>query len=286
MILLDLNQVMISNLMIQIQGGKADLQEDLIRHMILNSIRMYRQKFKEYGELVICCDDKNYWRKDVFPYYKAHRKSDREQSDLDWSKIFEILNRVRDELKENFPYRVLQVPRSEADDIIGTLVHRFGKVLNNESTEKILILSGDKDFGQLQVYSNVVQFSPVTKRWIKVDDAERFLKEHVMKGDRGDGIPNFLSKDSCIIAKERQRPLPSKKLNDWVKMDPSEFCDREMMRNYMRNLDLVDLKRVPNNVKDQVNSMYDNYVIPERKGLLNYFIKNKLKLLTECIGEF
>ena len=286
MILLDLNQVMISNLMIQIQGGKADLQEDLIRHMILNSIRMYRQKFKEYGELVICCDDKNYWRKDVFPYYKAHRKSDREQSDLDWSKIFEILNRVRDELKENFPYRVLQVPRSEADDIIGTLVHRFGKVLNNESTEKILILSGDKGFGQLQVYSNVVQFSPVTKRWIKVDDAERFLKEHVMKGDRGDGIPNFLSKDSCIIAKERQRPLPSKKLNDWVKMDPSEFCDREMMRNYMRNLDLVDLKRVPNNVKDQVNSMYDNYVIPERKGLLNYFIKNKLKLLTECIGEF
>src|SRR6056300_691094 len=286
MILLDLNQVMISNLMIQIQGGKADLQEDLIRHMILNSIRMYRQKFKEYGELVICCDDKNYWRKDVFPYYKAHRKSDREQSDLDWSKIFEILNRVRDELKENFPYRVLQVPRSEADDIIGTLVHRFGKVLNNDSTQKILILSGDKDFGQLQVYSNVVQFSPVTKRWIKVDDAERFLKEHVMKGDRGDGIPNFLSKDSCIIAKERQRPLPSKKLNDWVKMDPSEFCDREMMRNYMRNLDLVDLKRVPNNVKDQVNSMYDNYVIPERKGLLNYFIKNKLKLLTECIGEF
>ena len=286
MILLDLNQVMISNLMIQIQGGKADLQEDLIRHMILNSIRMYRQKFKEYGELVICCDDKNYWRKDVFPYYKAHRKSDREQSDLDWSKIFEILNKVRDELKENFPYRVLQVPRSEADDIIGTLVHRFGKILNNESTEKILILSGDKDFGQLQVYSNVVQFSPVTKRWIKVDDAERFLKEHVMKGDRGDGIPNFLSKDSCIIAKERQRPLPSKKLNEWVKMDPSEFCDREMMRNYMRNLDLVDLKRVPNNVRDQVNSMYDNYVVPERKGLLNYFIKNKLKLLTECIGEF
>lgn len=286
MILLDLNQVMISNLMIQIQGGKADLQEDLIRHMILNSIRLYRQKFKNYGELVICCDDKNYWRKDVFAYYKAHRKADREQSDLDWSKIFEVLNRVRDELKETFPYRVLQVPRSEADDIIGTLVHRFGKVLNNDSTEKILILSGDKDFGQLQIYANVEQFSPVTKRWVKVDDAERFLKEHIMKGDRGDGIPNFLSKDSCIIAKERQKPLSSKKLNEWVKMDEVEFCDGEMLRNYKRNQELVDLKMVPDYIKNQINTMYDEYEIPNRKGLLNYFIKNKLKLLTECIGEF
>lgn len=286
MILLDLNQVMISNLMIQIQGGKVDLQEDLIRHMILNSIRLYRQKFKEYGDLVICCDDKNYWRKDIFPYYKAHRKSDREQSDLDWSKIFDILNRVRDELKENFPYRVLQIPRSEADDIIGTLVHRFGKVLNNDSTQKILILSGDKDFGQLQIYANVDQFSPVTKRWIKIDNAVRFLKEHIMKGDRGDGIPNFLSKDSCIIAKERQRPLPSKKLNEWVELDPAEFCDREMLRNYKRNQELVDLKLVPDSVKEKINTMYDEYQIPDRKGLLNYFIKNKLKLLTECIGEF
>lgn len=286
MILLDLNQVMISNLMIQIQGGKVDLQEDLIRHMILNSIRLYRQKFKEYGDLVICCDDKNYWRKDIFPYYKAHRKSDREQSDLDWSKIFDILNRVRDELKENFPYRVLQIPRSEADDIIGTLVHRFGKVLNNDSTQKILILSGDKDFGQLQIYANVDQFSPVTKRWIKIDNAVRFLKEHIMKGDRGDGIPNFLSKDSCIIAKERQRPLPSKKLNEWVELDPVEFCDREMLRNYKRNQELVDLKLVPDSVKEKINTMYDEYQIPDRKGLLNYFIKNKLKLLTECIGEF
>ena len=286
MILLDLNQVMISNLMIQIEGGKADLQEDLIRHMVLNSIRMYRQKFKEYGELVICADDKNYWRKDVFPYYKAHRKADREKSDLDWRMIFECLNKVREEIKDNFPYRVIRVPRAEADDIIGTLTERFGVYLNNETTEKILILSGDKDFGQLQKFANVVQFSPITKRWIRVNDPRRFLKEHIMKGDRGDGIPNFLSNDSCIVARERQKPLASKKLNIWIDQEPEEFCTEQMLRNYKRNEQLVDLECVPENIRAEVNRQYDEYAIPERKGLLNYFIKNKLKLLTEHIGEF
>ena len=286
MILLDLNQVMISNLMIQIQGGKADLQEDLIRHMVLNSIRMYRQKFKDYGELVICADDKNYWRKDVFPYYKAHRKEDREKSDLDWKMIFETLNKVKGEIKEYFPYRVIQVSRAEADDIIGTLVNRFGVYLNNDATEKVLILSGDKDFGQLQKYANVVQFSPVTKKWIKVADPRRFLREHIMKGDRGDGIPNFLSNDSCIVAKERQKPLSSKKINTWVDLEPENFCTEEMLRNYKRNEQLVDLDCVPDNIRAEVNRQYDEYEIPDRKGLLNYFIKNRLKLLTECIGEF
>lgn len=286
MILLDLNQVMIANLMIQIQGGKADLQEDLIRHMVLNSIRLYRQKFKEYGELVICADDKNYWRKDVFPYYKAHRKEDREKSDLDWKMIFECLNKVKGEIKDNFPYRVIQVSRAEADDVIGTLTNRFGVYLNNDTNEKIIILSGDKDFGQLQKYANVDQFSPVTKRWVKVPDPRRFLREHIMKGDRGDGIPNFLSHDSCIVAKERQKPLASKKLNIWVDQEPKDFCNEEMLRNYKRNEQLVDLDCVPDNIRAEVNRQYDEYELPDRKGLLTYFIKNRLKLLTECIGDF
>ena len=286
MILLDLNQVMIANLMVQIQGGKVDLQEDLVRHMVLNSIRLYRKKFEEYGELVICADDKNYWRKDVFPYYKAHRKEDREKSDLDWKKIFDILNKVKQEIKEVFPYRVLQVSRAEADDIIGTLTNKYGVYLNNQSTEKILILSGDKDFGQLQKYMNVEQFSPVTKRWIRINDARRFLREHIMKGDRGDGIPNFLSQDSCIITKERQKPLASSKIDVWVDQEPEKFCTEEMLRNYKRNEQLVDLDFVPDNIRSEIIKQYEEYAIPNRKQLLNYFIKNKLKLLTEHIGDF
>lgn len=286
MILLDFNQVMISNLMRQIEINNGVVDENLVRHMALNSIRMYRQKFKEYGDLIICCDDQNYWRKKVFPYYKAHRKEDREKSTLDWNSIFNALHKVREELKEHFPYRVIRVPHAEADDVIGVLTNRFGVYLMNADSEKILILSGDKDFGQLQKYTNVEQFSPITKKWIRIPDAHRFLKEHIMKGDRGDGIPNFLSKDSCIVAKERQKPLATRKIEDWIDLEPEQFCNETMLRNYKRNQQLVDLDYVPDEISNQIKTIYDTYQLNSRNGLLNYFIKNKLKLLTESIGEF
>jgi hypothetical protein len=286
MIILDLNQVMISNMMMQLNHS-PEVDESLVRHMILNSIRMYKQKFSnEYGELVIACDDKNYWRKDIFPYYKAHRKDDRAKSTHDWGKIFTVLNKIRDELKEHFPYKVIQVERAEADDVIGVLARKFGTYLNNDDTEKVLILSGDKDFGQLQKYMNVDQYSPVQKKWIKVKDPRRFLREHIMKGDRGDGIPNFLSEDSCIINKVRQKPLAVKKLDTWVDLEPDKFCDERMLRNYKRNEALVDLEFVPEHISDEIINQYDNYELPKRGGLLNYFIKNKLKNLMDSIGEF
>lgn len=286
MILLDLNQVMIANLMMQIRNSN-EVEEDMLRHMILNSLRLYRTKFaKDYGDLVICCDDKNYWRKQIFPYYKAHRRADREKSPLDWNNIFTILNKVRDELKETFPWRVLQVETAEADDIIGTLCHRFGKILKADGVENILILSSDKDFGQLQKYANVEQFSPVTKKWIRINNPEAFLREHIMKGDRGDGIPNFLSGDNCIVAGQRQKPLMSKKLDTWISLDPLDFCNDMMLRNYKRNEALVNLDMIPREIQEQINNQYDNYQIPDRKGLLNYFIKNRLKHLMEHIGEF
>lgn len=288
MILLDLNQVMISNLMMQIgNSSNATVDEDLVRHMVLNSIRLYKGKFGEkYGELVICCDDKNYWRKEIFPYYKAHRKADREKSPLNWNEIFTCLNKIRDELKENFPWRVIQVERAEADDIIGTLCNRFGKILVNDDTESILVLSGDKDFGQLQKYSNVEQFSPITKKWIRINNPEAFLREHIMRGDRGDGIPNFLSGDNVIVTGARQKPLMSKKLDAWILCDPKDFCDENMLRNYKRNEALVDLSKIPQEISDQINRAYDDYIIPDRRGLMNYFIKNRLKNLMENIGEF
>ena len=205
MILLDLNQVMISNMMMQLGISGQAFDEGLVRHMVLNSIRSYKSKFtEEYGELIICCDDRNYWRKEVFPYYKAHRKLDREKSSIDWNEVFTSLNRIREELKEYFPYKVIQVEQAEADDVIGVLANRFGAYLNNSTAERILVLSGDKDFGQLQKFANVDQYSPVLKKYIRIPDARRFLKEHIMRGDRGDGIPNFLSPDSCIMTNERR----------------------------------------------------------------------------------
>jgi hypothetical protein len=288
MILLDLNQVMISNLMMQPGIANGGIDENLIRHMVLNSIRMYNVKFKaEYGDLVICADDKKYWRKDLFPYYKAARKKSREDSPYDWNLIFETLNRVRDEIRENFPYKVIQIDKTEADDIIGTICINYGVELRNSQSEKILILSSDKDFMQLQKFANVDQYSPMAKKFLKTSEPIKFLKEHILKGDRGDGIPNILSSDDTFITEARQKPVTEKKLNTWVAQKPEDFCDASMLRNYQRNESLIDLSKVPSEYTDRILTAYRSpKEVKGKDKVLNYFIKNRMKQLMEHIQEF
>jgi hypothetical protein len=288
MILLDLNQVMISNLMMQPGIASGGIDENLIRHMVLNSIRMYNVKFKaEYGDLVICADDKKYWRKDLFPYYKAARKKSREDSPYDWNLIFETLNRVRDEIRENFPYKVIQIDKTEADDIIGTICINYGVELRNSQSEKILILSSDKDFMQLQKFANVDQYSPMAKKFLKTSEPVKFLKEHIIKGDRGDGIPNILSSDDTFITEARQKPVTEKKLNTWVAQKPEDFCDASMLRNYQRNESLIDLSKVPSEYADKILTAYRTpKEVKGKDKVLNYFIKNRMKQLMEHIQEF
>jgi 5'-3' exonuclease len=261
------------------------LEEDLLRHMILNSIRTIRSKFhSEYGELVIACDDKKYWRRDVFPYYKAHRKKAREASELDWNAIFSCLNKVREELKEFFPYKTIQVDGAEADDIIGTLCHEYGLELKPSEYEKILILSGDKDFVQLQVYANVEQYDPIRKKWIKHSNPKAYLKEHIARGDRGDGVPNMLSKDDCLIV-GRQKPLRRKFLDTMLESDTPELSE-ELLRNYKRNQQLVDLTFTPDTIRESVLDKYLNIEVNKRDKLFGYFVNYKLKNLMENIGDF
>ena len=288
MILLDLNQVMISNLMMQPGIASGGIDENLIRHMVLNSIRMYNVKFKEeYGDLVICADDKKYWRKDLFPYYKAARKKSREDSPYDWNLIFETLNRVRDEIRENFPYKVIQIDKTEADDVIGTICINYGVELKNSQSEKILILSSDKDFMQLQKFANVDQYSPMAKKFLKTSEPIKFLKEHILKGDRGDGIPNILSSDDTFITEARQKPVTEKKLNTWVSQKPEDFCDASMLRNYQRNESLIDLSKVPSEYTDRILTAYRSpKEVKGKDKVLNYFIKNRMKQLMEHIQEF
>ena len=290
MILVDLNQVMISNLMVTINSRHFDgsLNEGLIRHQVLNTLRFYRNKFgEEYNELVICCYDRHYWRKEVFPYYKAGRKKDREKSDLDWHMIFEVLNKIRDELKTTFPYKVLQVEGAEADDLIGALCHEYGHLgINGADPEKILILSSDKDFMQLQKYANVDQFSPIQKKFLRCSNPARYINEHIMRGDRGDGVPNFLSDDDCFVNGKRQKPLGIKKIDSWNGKKPEEFCNERMLRGFRRNQQLVDLDYTPEAIKTKAVEMFNKYECNSRSLLLNYFVKNKLKNLMDNIQEF
>jgi len=280
-IIVDFSQIMISTLMAQIGNHKnIKIEENIVRHMILNSLRNHRLKFSnDYGEMIIACDDKHYWRKEIYPYYKANRKKDRDASELDWNSLFEILNKIRQEIKDFMPYKVIQVDHAEADDIVATLTKEFSY------QEKILILSGDKDFAQLQKYPNVKQYSPILKRFIVCDNPDLFLKEHIIRGDAGDGIPNFLSPDNAFVMGIRQTPVTSKKLAGWILQEPKNFCDEYMLRNYKRNQQLIDLDFVPDDIANQILEQYSSQN-KDRSKLFNYFVANKLKNLMEHLNDF
>ena len=289
MIIVDLNQVMLSNLHMQIGNHtNAKIEENMVRHMVLNSLRSYKQKFgEEYGELVIACDNTNYWRKQLFPYYKANRKKNQEKSELDWKSIFECMNKIRAELKEFFPYKVIDIESAEADDIIATLVKEMCAV------EDILILSGDKDFIQLHTnsidldtYQAVKQYDPTRKKWITHDNPTRYLQEHILKGDSSDGVPNVLSSDNCFVVGERQKPLTQKKIDALIELGLDGKFDHQLARNYSRNKQLIDLSMIPENIKVKVLESYNSQTDKNKDKMFNYFIANKLKNLMEHIGEF
>ena len=275
-----MNQIAVANLMMNLKmNNNKTIDENMVRHMILNSIRMYRKEHhNEYGEVVLTWDSKHSWRRDYFPEYKASRRKGREESDLDWDDIFGTLNKIRNEIKENFPYKYLEVFGAEADDIIGFLCEE-------NKDEKIIIISGDKDFIQLQKYPNVTQWSPITKKQVNGFDPTIYLKEHILRGDTSDGVPNVLSPDNTFVDGLRQRPLSRKKIQSWLIGGGSDWND-EVKRNFQRNSTLIDLSRTPEELKNQIRLEYINAPHGDRSKLLNYFMQNKLKELTENIGEF
>ena len=284
MILLDYNQVCIANLMAQLGNHtNVSIDENLLRHMVLNTIRALKVKFSSmYGEFIICCDDKKVWRKDVFKHYKANRKKDRENSEINWVEVFNSLNKIKSEIKEFLPYRVIQVEGAEADDVIGTLTLANGNMLNTGVS--ILILSGDKDFGQLQVFGNVKQYDPVRKKDIKHSDPVRFTRELILKGDVGDGIPNILSPDDCLVNKVRQKPVRLDKFEHIT--NPRAQLTGEQLRNWERNERLIDLTFIPEDIQKKVMHEYTLQANKDRSKLFGYFVNNRLNQLTECIGEF
>jgi hypothetical protein len=259
-----------------------EMNEDLIRHMSINTIRANVKQFKsKYPNVVLCCDNKKYWRKEFFPFYKSQRKHDREASGLDWHLIFDTLNKIRDEFKESFPYKVLDVDGAEADDVIAILTARLS------AHGSILILSSDKDFGQLQKYPNVVQYSPILKRFIKIDNPTTFIREHIIKGDRGDGIPNFLSADNTFAVGERQKVINSKKLQEWVNQDAETFCTTDtMLRGFKRNQTLVDFDYIPNDIQRKIVDAFEEAKPATKQQMLNYFIEKGLKVMIESVSDF
>lgn len=282
MILLDFSGIAIATIAV----NKVN-DEQMLRHMMLNSVRMYNKKFKpEYGEMILCCDGPNNWRRSYYPQYKANRKKSRDESGFDWQEAFRIMHLVKDEIKENFPYKVIHMDQCEADDIIGTLVENtqeFGQY------EDVMIVSSDKDFLQLQQYPNVRQWSHIQKKELKDNAPTLNLIEKILTGDAGDGVPNVLSHDDTFVNGERQTPLSRKKKDAIIE----DLSDGELLyaaswyRNYQRNEKLIDLTQTPEDLKKAIISEYNAQDPFGNKGkVFPYLINKNMKMLIESVEEF
>ena len=281
MIIIDMNQIALASVMMQLRmNDTKEVDEDMVRHMILNSIRNYMMQFKsDYVEsdadVILAWDSKHYWRRDYYPQYKAGRKKTRESSNLDWNEIFGVTNKIRDEIKENLPYKSVEVYGAEADDIIAIV---------SNSYDKVMIISSDKDFIQLHT-GNIKQWSPVTKQEVNGHNPDTYIKEHVLKGDSGDGVPNVLSPDHTFTDGLRQKPLGKKRIEKMINENMSDWND-EVKRNYQRNYKLINLKNIPKDIQSNIVDEISKSSCGDRSKLLNYFTVNKLKTLTENIGDF
>ena len=294
MILVDYNQISISNMMAELNKRQDDhIDFDLVRHMILNTIRGYRKRwYPEYGEIVIACDNRRYWRRSVFPNYKASRKKTREDSGYDWSTIFEILGQVKSELDEFMPYPVIDVDGAEADDVIGALAEYSQESDLTDhpmfaEPHPLLIISADHDFQQLQKWSNVKQWSPIRKKFVTLtENPQQVLMEHIISGDKGDGVPNILSDDDVFTEGKRQRPIRKALIAEWKTQPPSEWVTGEMAAGYIRNKQMVDLSQTPQDIKSEIVLQYELQCRKNRSEVRDYFERHNLNRLLETIDDF
>jgi hypothetical protein len=260
--------------------------------MVLNTLRSYRIRFgNKYGELILCHDSRDPWRRDIFPLYKANRIKQKAASlktaapnapAISWLDILNALNQIREELIETFPYGNIIVERAEADDIIATICKECREV-------PIMIVSSDKDFQQLQAYPNVSQWSPTKKKLLNCKDPQRFLKEHTLRGDASDGVPNFLSADDSIVTEgKRQKPVSTKKIETWLELDPEDFCNDLQLSYLDRNRRMVDFAYIPQSIQDQAMEQFQTELTKEvkRGKIFPYMVRHRLTQLLSCIQEF
>ncbi len=277
MILIDANQIAISHLMVRnkVENG---IHIESVRRSIVRVLARIQKQFKgEFGKMVLCYDDKNYWRREIFPFYKKNRKQERETSKYDWDEMFSVLNIIRDEVKANLPYQVLQVPGAEADDVIASICIYNSK---KDNPEPILILSADKDFIQLHRYEFVKQYDPIRNRWIENDNPVQYLQEHIIKGDRSDGIPNILTCDDAIVSGKPQKKMSKEKIASLASMDPEDFTNFIRLRNWKRNSELIDFNQIPEEVTTRILESYIT-TKPLDNIRLEYFIHNNISQLIE-----
>jgi hypothetical protein len=268
------------------QGYFQDTQDQpdlqMIRILTIEELMKQRQKHKKgYDEWVMCFDSRSYWRRDYFEHYKGSRKKARDKDSFDWKAFFPLYEQFKIELQENFPVKCLEVDGAEADDLIATLAKRYA------AHRDVLILSSDKDFVQLQLTVNpaIKQWSLFHKKYLTPKGTDYSFITHIIKGDSDDGVPNILSDaDTLVTEGKRQKPVKTTWLEECEKIgmaSPEKFCTTEdMLAKYKRNIKLIDLREIPDDLSEKIIQDYDS-LVPATGKTYNYFVANRLTRLME-----
>ncbi len=268
---------------------------NLFRHSILSTIKYYKKKFREYSnEIVIACDGRNYWRKEIFPHYKFKRKKGREDRNLPWDKIFAAMDQIIMEIDEHFHYKVIKHDKAEADDVMAILVedianHRMIQNGLESEPEMVMLISTDKDMSQLQKYSNVRQFSPMTSKMITLEVSHKeFLRRLILGGDIGDSVPNVFSPEDCFVKGIRQTPCTEKKMKAFLEAtNMLDAVETEEIKNrIIMNTRLISFAAIPKYIRDDVVREYSVPVKGNKVKAYEYLAKHKCKMLMESIEDF
>lgn len=286
-VIIDLSQICLSGTFSfseELKVGSADKErgKSILRHIILSQLKSYKKKYSpDYGDLVISCDGHHYWRKKLFPEYKSQRKKQRDASGFDWKLIFDCISEMVKDLKEVFPYKVISVDSAESDDVIAVLTKKFV-----DEGQKVMIISSDKDFVQLHKYKDVYQVSPQSKKFVFVENPIDYLKEKIIRGDRGDGIPNILSPNNSFTDNIKQTSMTKKKLLEFMEHSPKESSDEVLKERYIRNEKLIDFDYIPEDIKTKILNEYEKPILGSKGKVFNYLIKNGCNLLLGDVDNF
>lgn len=298
MLIIDYSQVCIAALspFFDEMGSNPTSVENLGRHAILSKIKAIRVQFKEYGEMIIACDGKNYWRKDVHPHYKGLRKKAREESNIPWPEIYRVMDMVRNELAEHSMYKVIRHERAEADDIMAILtLHVANKRLVEVGLEMdyqpVMLVTSDGDMKQLHATPNVKQYSPMHAKYVKLDKGESavdFLRHKIIVGDSSDGIPNAFSDINCLMDKIRQTPATEKRIKPLLESEilSDGTNDDKIKSRLEQNETLISFHKIPQWLIDEIIEAYDTKPNGTRMTLFKYLAENKCRLLLDEIQQF
>lgn len=269
--------------------------ENILRHAIINSFTTLKKRFgAEYGELIIAVDGKKNFRKDIYEHYKAGRAEARKKSDIPWNIVFDIVHRLVDEAKENWPWAVIEVDRAEADDVMFVLVEDIANhntqsvgVMDDDEPEKVLLDTRDQDMFQIH-RPGLRQWDSRDRKFITLPSgmtAEAFRKDLIIRGDTTDGVENvFTPLGTLITPGVRQTACIAKRMNSVLQFENIFDYDLDpvIKERIKMNHQLVSSQGIPLDVRDEIVSKYKNRTINKKMKMLQYLQKHRcIRLIDE-----